>query len=239
MNSFALKVLVCVLATLVACQENRPDPIEISQKATPANVKEPAAAPDTGLHPLETASSKTTLEFIPGEMYRNKQLGWEMPVPAGWVTVSKGQMDDLERKGQDAMRKAFETEEISNDHTQLLAFQKDNVNMCFSTLDAYQVAQNVTFEDHIHNIGSLIAETYEKNGVATQHSIDTMALDGLEFIRINLTLFDTKNNPVLKQKILYRQFGDNTLTINLNYNNDIDRNTLLEALRRSKFTIRS
>ena len=81
--------------------------------------------------------------------------------------------------------------------------------------------------------------TYENQGIKVDSSATSIeSIDGLDFQTYSFTIYGSNGDVILKQSMFSRYINGYDFGINLNYNNDKDRDEQLKALRTSKFKSR-
>ena len=66
-------------------------------------------------------------------------------------------------------------------------------------------------------------------------SSSTMKIDGLDFEAFHITIFDPKGDTLICQDMYNSYINGYDFGVNINYDNQEDKETMMKVFRRSKF----
>lgn len=173
---------------------------------------------------------------IENNTYVSQDIGWEMEIPKGWEIVTMEETKSYEKKGLDAIEDMIgEDIDVSN-LKNLVSFKKDMFNLFQSDSEAFEIEYEDEWEESNIALKDFLLETYIDQGIkATASDISTESIDGLEFMRYEFTLYSPDDKVILNQLIYTRLINGYDFGVNINYNNEEDKNEMLRVFRNSKF----
>lgn len=174
--------------------------------------------------------------LVKGERYTSKEIGWSIEIPAQWKIVSRDKLEDLDEKGKAAIEKTAEMEVNTKMLKHLISFQKDPFNIFSSTSEPYQEASPGEYQQNNQLLYDIIYKTFTDQGIQADTSSGKELIHGLEFNTFYTTIYDLEGKVILRQILYSRLINGYDFGVNINYNNEQDKTTLLNAWRRSKFT---
>ncbi len=173
---------------------------------------------------------------VADNIYRSREIGWTMEILPGWKLIEVSESEDSQEKGLEVMQENIQEEIDAKGLKNLISFKKDEFNMFAATAEPLEPEQ---IRDYNHNneaLKEMIISTFENQGidaVASQTKIEI--IDNLEFQSYTITI-SHNGAVVLEQILLSRVINNHDFGVNINYNNMKDRDAMLNALRKSKFT---
>ena len=171
---------------------------------------------------------------VEGETYTSEEIGWTMQIPKGWPVISKNKMDKSTELGMEAVEKiAGEFDYSGLKH--LISFQKSRFNLFQSTSEPFELEYEGEWEDNNIGVKELICATYDSQGMKFDTSSSTMKIDGLAFEAFHITIFDPKGDTLICQDMYNSYINGYDFGVNINYDNQEDKETMMKVFRRSKF----
>jgi hypothetical protein len=168
-------------------------------------------------------------------VYKNEKLGWETAIPAGWVVGSKSEIARIEGMGKEAMEKALK-QKVVPDHTPLLYLQKDQFNRFTSAAQKFDPKRDGRYKDQQEFVFKAILDAYRTEGITFDHKRGKELIGGLEFESMQVTLYTPDRKKVIAHQIVYdRLINERSLMVSVMFNNDADRASIVDALKKSKF----
>jgi len=185
----------------------------------------------------ETAPNKTIgEEKVEGKSYTNQEIGWTIEIPNGWTIIDIEKINEKNKKGLKALEKTMETEIDYSGLKNLISLQKDQFNIFQSSSEPFELEYEGEWEKNNLAIKEIIYTTYLNQGMKADSTVTTIEkIDGLDFQRYGFTIYSPKGEVILKQIIFSRLINGYAFGVNINYNNDKDRDELLKVFRNSKF----
>lgn len=169
------------------------------------------------------------------KIYNCKEIGWTIEIPKGFQSLSKNRMEANAEKGKAAIGKVTEGEIKTDGLKHLVNFQKNQFNSLNATIEAYKEKQDGDYIKNNQTVKKLIFDAYASQKI----KIDTVSgkemIAGYLFNRFDIKIYGP-NHEVLINQIMFNQlikgydFG-----VNINYNNNVDKESLIRAFEKSKF----
>lgn len=118
----------------------------------------------------------------------------------------------------------------------LVGFQKNKFNIFQSTSEPFELEYEGEWEENNEALKDIIYAAYQSQGInvdSTETKIEK--IDGLKFYSYSFTVYGPKGEIILKQTMFSRLINGFDFGVNINYNNESDRDEMLLAFRSSKF----
>lgn len=173
---------------------------------------------------------------VEGNIYTSKEIGWTIEIPKGWTVIDKEKTQETNEKGLKAIEETIDGQVDYSGLKNLISFQKNQFNIFQSTSEPFELEYEGEWEENNAALKEIIYTTYLNQGIKTDSSATTVEkIDGLEFQTYSFTIYSPKGEVILKQIMFSRLINGFDFGVNINYNNDKDRDELLEVFRNSKF----
>lgn len=173
---------------------------------------------------------------VDGNFYTSNDIGWTIEIPKGWKIVEKEKTQEMNERGFKALEETLENEIDYSGLKNLISFQKNQFNLFQSSSEPFDLEYEGEWDDNNATLKEIIYSTYENQGIKVDSSTTKIEnLDGLDFQTFSFTLYGPKGEVILKQIMYSRLINGFDFCVNINYNNDQDRDELLKVLRNSKF----
>lgn len=169
----------------------------------------------------------------------NKEVGWEIEVPAGWEMLSEVETEVSNQRGYKAIEESLDLEIDATALIQLLDIKKNETNVLAITAEPF-------FEEYIGEweatnvyIQEILIATYEDQGFTTEiSSIETEEIDGLEFMTYSIKIFKAENENPIHQTFFSSMNNGYDISAALTYTNDLVKDEMLAIWRSSQFKVR-
>lgn len=159
-----------------------------------------------------------------------------MKIPEGWNVTHRSVLDKRTKKGLDAISETAGIEYDESELKHLLNFQKNNYNIFQSTSEPFEIEYEGEWEENNAGLKDLIYQTYIQKGIKTDSTETTIVtIDGLKFQSYGFTIYSPKGEVILNQIMYSRLINGLDFGVNINYNNESDKNEMLEVWLNSKF----
>jgi hypothetical protein len=169
-------------------------------------------------------------------VYTSQEIGWTIEIPKGWTVIDKEKTKETNEKGLKALEETIEGEIDYSGLKNLISFQKNQFNIFQSTSEPFELEYEGEWEENNAALKEIIYTTYLNQGMKADSSATTIEkIDGLEFQKYSFTIYSPKGEVILKQIMYGRLINGFDFGVNINYNNDKDRDELLKVFRNSKF----
>jgi len=173
---------------------------------------------------------------VEGNIYTSEEIGWIIEMPKGWTVINKEKTKETNEKGLKALEKTMDGEIDYSGLKNLISLQKDQFNIFQSTSEPFELEYEGEWEENNAALKKIIYTTYLNQGMKADSSATTIEkIDGLEFQKYSFTIYSPKGEVILKQIMFSRLINGFDFGVNINYNNNKDRDELLKVFRNSKF----
>ena len=173
---------------------------------------------------------------VEGNTYTSQEIGWTIAIPDGWEVVDREKSEDMREKGTQALEETIDQEVDFSGVKTLIAFQKNQFNIFQSTSEPFKLEYEGEREINNAAIKALIFETFVNQGIKADSSATSVeTIDGLDFQTYSFTIYGPTGEVILNQILYSRLINGFDFAANINYNNEKDKETQLQAFRNSKF----
>lgn len=171
--------------------------------------------------------------------YFSKEIGWSMEIPPGWIVTDLEKTKESAERGMEAIEETMNTEVDYSGLKNLISFQKNTFNIFQSSSEPFKLAYEGEWEENDSYLKTIIYSTYENKGIKADSTATTIEkIDGLDFRTYSFTIYGPKRDTILKQTLYNRLINGFSFSVNINYNNEKDRDEMLSVFRKSKFNKR-
>jgi len=171
---------------------------------------------------------------VEGETYTSKEIGWTMQIPKNWSIISKDKMDKSTERGMEAVKEVGGEFDYSG-LKHLVSFQKNQFNIFQSTSEPFELEYEGEWEDNNAGLKELLYATYANQGIKIDTSSSNTKIDELNFEVFHITIYGTNGDIILYQDMYGRYINGFDFGVNINYNNEKDKETMMNVWRNSKF----
>jgi hypothetical protein len=167
-----------------------------------------------------------------GNTYSNKVLGWEITFPDTWIVTEKKSLENADERSK-AM--VGDTTTSTKTIKRLLAFQKNYDNNFQSTREDFKGRDQASYQAIKHAVRKQVYFGYldQRFNVDTTASIDK--IDGVAFDCFEIMLYDQTGKKFATQLLYSTILKDSYFNVIVNYSNEKDKATLLNAFKKSTF----
>ncbi len=172
--------------------------------------------------------------------YTSREIGWTIEIPEGWEVANLEKAKESTKKGVKAIEETIDAKVDYSGLKNLIRFQKNQFNIFQSTSEPYKQEYEGEWKENNNSLKTIIYSTFENQGIKSDSSATSIEkIDGLDFHTYSFTIYDPKGNIILKQIMYSRLINGFDFGVNINYNNEKDKNEMLKAFRKSKFNHRN
>jgi hypothetical protein len=167
-----------------------------------------------------------------GNTYSNKVLGWKITFPDTWIVTEKKSLENADERSK-AM--VGDTTTSTKTIKRLLAFQKNFDNNFQSTREDFKGRDQASYQAIKHAVRKQVYFGYldQRFNVDTTASIDK--IDGVAFDCFEIMLYDQTGKKFATQLLYSTILKDSYFNVIINYSNEKDKATLLNAFKKSTF----
>ena len=173
---------------------------------------------------------------VKGEIYESKEIGWSIEIPKDWKIISKDKVEAHDEKGKGLIEKSTGLEIDTKALKHLIGFQKDQFNIFTSTSEPFKEEFPGEYQQNNKALNEILYKTFVDQGIRTDSASGKETIQGLEFNAFYTTIYAPNGKVILNQILYSRLINGYDFGVNINYNNDQDKKTMIDALKKSKFT---
>jgi hypothetical protein len=144
-------------------------------------------------------------------------------IPEGYKITDQKRTQELENKGYEALKKELPNSIKVNQHpTQLIGFEIGKYDYFKSSFESLVGTKKFTLEEHKKFVEQLLRETYSKvKELKFELTTSDIKLGKYNFYKIQIRLYNAKNDKLLLTQELYNSFIDEHLfSVSINYTNE-------------------
>ena len=157
-------------------------------------------------------------ESVKGKTYTSDEVGWTIQIPEGWDIVPNEMID----KGDKGEVK------------QLITF-RNNGGLFGATLMPFKEGHPDSYTDYLNQIHANMYQRFISRGVVVDTMVRKISLHGHEYDVFSSTIHAPDGAYIIDQ-LMYSCLVDGyEFSVNLNFNNDSDKATMLRVWENSKF----
>lgn len=165
-----------------------------------------------------------------GKTYSNSALGWVIEVPENWELITPTEIKELEEIGEKMSNYEVDLSGLKY----LIGFKKNFFNFFQSSSEHLNHPEKWEFYEK--GLKEMIFNDYVSNGI----KVDTTAtkktkVDGVEFQYYKILVYNLNGELVLNQLVFSCLINNMSFRVNINYNNEADKEEMLKAWFGSKF----
>lgn len=173
---------------------------------------------------------------VEGNVYTSQEISWTVEIPKGWTVINKEQVQETNKKGRKVLEETMGGEVDVSGLKNLISFQKNQFNNLHSTSQPFELEFAGEWEEKNVDLKDMIYATYENQGIKVDSTAITIeTIDEVDFQTYGFTIYSPEGKIILKQILYSKLINGFDFGVNINYNNDKDRNELLKVFRNSKF----
>ncbi len=175
---------------------------------------------------------------LEGNIFTCDEIGWTIEVPKDWEIINRRKVEKSAKDGIKMVEKATNEEFDISGLEQLINFKKDRFNVFNSSIEPAQFLSENEWKENNKLIKNLLFETLTNEGMHIDTTSSQEKIDGLDFEVFHVAILGQNNELILNQKYYSRYINGYVFGMNINYNNDEDMRTQINAIKNSKIRIR-
>ena len=170
-------------------------------------------------------------------LYTVKEVGWTVKIPDGWRILTREENSKLTVKGKEAMEKSSNIEVDVSNLVSLLSFKKDMYNSFLSTMQAFDENEYGSYDKQSFAVHQVIKETYAAKNIPAEYELAASRVGGIMFDRFIAKVYSPdKKKIIMTQEMFSCLINGYDFAMTINYNNDKDKETLLNVITTSTFS---
>lgn len=168
--------------------------------------------------------------------YDSKEIGWTIEIPAGYKPLSKNRVEANEQKGKEALGEVAEAEISTSGLLHLVNFQKNQFNSLNATAQAFDLQSDGDYLANNQALKKLIYDTYTNQKIKVDTTSGKELIAGRDFNTFNIKIYGPSGAVLMNQMMYNQLIKGYDFGVNINYNNDTDKQVLINAFKSSKFS---
>ncbi len=172
--------------------------------------------------------------------YSSQEIGWSVEYPKSWKVLTNNDIGQ-EAGSTSTTDKSKSKDTLQMRHKNLFWIEKDKFNTFSSTVQSFDSLIDGSYEKTQEALFQAMLSTYHNQGLYFQYKIGNDMIDGLVFKTYFIKFFSNDRKNVILYQVIFDRLikGKNALTLSINFNNDKDRQTLINMVKSSKLTLRN
>jgi len=170
-------------------------------------------------------------------IYTVKEVGWTVQIPDGWQIITKKEQSAMNEKGEKAIEETTGQQIDVSKLVDLINFKKDIFNSFLSTMEPFDEKKDGSYDQHNITIHELLKNTYASQNIYAEYELGATRIDGQMFDRFITKVYSPdKKHIILNQAMFSCLINGYDFSMTINYNNDTDKETLMNVIQTSKFS---
>jgi hypothetical protein len=169
------------------------------------------------------------------ETYTSKEIGWTIEIPTGFQSLSQSRIAANEQKGKQAIEKVAEDDIKMDSLRHLVNFQKNQFNSFGATIERYIQKKTGDYIVNTRLIRSLIYDTYTGQKIKVDTLSGREEIAGQKFNAFYIKIYGPTGEVLMNQIMFNQLINGYDFGVNINYNNEADKESLFNAFKNSKF----
>ncbi|RZK34601.1 MAG: hypothetical protein EOO90_30560 [Pedobacter sp.] len=180
-------------------------------------------------------SSSPKEEKAKVQTYASNEIGWTIEIPAGFQSLSQSRIAANERKGKEAIGKVAEGDINMDSLRHLVNFQKNQFNSFGATIEPYTEKEAGNYIANNQLVKKLIFDTYSNQKIKVDTLSGKEEIAGRTFHTFNIKIYGPTGEVLMNQMMFNQLIKGYDFGVNINYNNEADKETVLNAFKNSSF----
>ncbi len=172
---------------------------------------------------------------IENGMYHSPEIGWTMEIPKGWEVTLRDSLVSMSGRGSNAINETAGIDYDMSGLKYLLTFQKGRFNMFQSTSEPFELEYEGDWKENHKAVKEILHETFTDRGIKIDTSSSVEKVDQLEFEVFHITVYGPEGDILLYQDMYGRHLNGFDFGVNLNYQNEKEKNEMMKVWKNSKF----
>jgi len=170
------------------------------------------------------------------ETYTSQEIGWTIEIPTGFQSLSQSRIAANEQKGKEAIGKVAEGDIKMDSLRHLVNFQKNQFNSFGATIETYTEKQAGDYLANNQLVKKLIFDTYTNQKIKVDTLSGREPIAGQIFNTFYIKIYGPSGEVLMNQIMFNQLIKGYDFGVNINHNNEADKEALLNAFKNSKFS---
>lgn len=156
-------------------------------------------------------------------VYTCNLFDWKIEIPQGYVITDVKRIEELEKKGYEAVKKEVpKGMQVRQNRPHLIGFEIDKRNNFSSSFETLEGTKKQTLEENKNFVAKLIDDTYSKvESLKFELNKSDQKIGKYDFYKIQVKLYNAITDKLLLTQEFYNSFIDNHLfSVSINYTNE-------------------
>ncbi|MCJ0742049.1 hypothetical protein [Pedobacter montanisoli] len=167
--------------------------------------------------------------------YYNAIIGWHIDIPQGYKQTHENSLKLNDENGKNAVKQNYNTEVNTDSIMHLLSFQRNQFNLFDSTIKKFDVKRDGDYLKNNAATQKMLYDIYAAQKIRIDTSSFTQKISDVPFQVFNIKIYGPNGSVVMQQQMYAALIKGYDLGINISFNNEADKDVLLNALKASTF----
>ena len=173
---------------------------------------------------------------VKNNIYTSEEIGWSIEIPENWTVIDKEQAKANVEKGSKVIEETIEGEIDYSELKNLIGFKKNQFNIFQSTSEPVVEEYEGEWEVNNELLKGIIYNTYLNQGIKSDTSATTIEkINGLDFKKYSFTIYSPNGEVIIEQIVYSKLINGYDFSVNINYNNEEDKDVMMNAWKNSRF----
>lgn len=173
---------------------------------------------------------------IINDLYWNEDLNWKMKIPNDWNIDDNTQNKDVEKEMLNEIEKTANRKFDISKAVDLIGLTKDDFNSFQSTVEPNLLESENDIVENNLIVKNTLYKTYQNINIPIDSTkTEKIKIDGVDFETYKFIIYDDLGNTLMLQEIFCGIVKGAYLMVNINSNNDIDKNIIKNSWLNSTF----
>ena len=173
---------------------------------------------------------------VKNNLYTSEEIGWSIEIPENWTVIDKEKAKANVEKGYKVIEETIEGEIDYSELKNLIGFKKNQFNIFQSTSEPVVEEYEGEWEVNNELLKGIIYNTYLNQGIKSDTSATTIEkINGLDFKKYSFTIYSPNGEVIIEQIVYSKLINGYDFSVNINYNNEEDKDVMMNAWKNSRF----
>jgi hypothetical protein len=172
-------------------------------------------------------------------VYTATEIGWTIHVPQGWDVRTKKEIETVNEKGKEIIEESLDAKVDNSGLKYLINLKKDPFNNFLSTIEPFDEQKDGSYSARNKATYEAMQRAYDAQKIHYGCEEGMAQIDGLRFDVLTCKIYSpNKNDIIMTQEMYSRLINGYDFSMTLIYNNEDDRQLLLDMIHAAHFSIR-
>jgi hypothetical protein len=172
--------------------------------------------------------------------FRVPAIGWTVRIPEKWKKSYKEKDYQLDEDEQDKIDDLISSKTDNNSQIlELVTIYKNRLNNFISTMEPFDETNNGSYDDRNMAVHEGLKSAYAAKKIYAEYEVAAKRIDGIMFDIFDIRVYThDKRRVSLYQSIFNSLINGYYFTVIINYNNEADKDSFLNIIETSKFSMK-